>query len=113
MAISNNFENPKIPNINNLGEVFDTTAAGITEDGELYVWGVINGLMLPNYLNVSNGITWKDVKVGDAIIALADNGKMYEIGMDIPTSANASTKDRDNDGVQGRVLGRASSNDDA
>ena len=99
VAISNNFANPKIPNINNLGEVYDTTAAGITEDGELYIWGVIDGLMLPNYLNVSNGMTWKDVRVGDAIIALADNGTIHEIGMNIPTSANASTKDRDNDGV--------------
>ncbi|MDC3368682.1 gliding motility-associated C-terminal domain-containing protein [Flavobacteriaceae bacterium] len=99
VAISNNFANPKIPNINNLGEVYDTTAAGITEDGELYIWGVIDGLMLPNYLNVSNGMTWKDVRVGDAIIALADNGTIHEIGMNIPTSANASTNDRDNDGV--------------
>jgi gliding motility-associated-like protein len=99
VAISNNYDTPKIPNLNNLGTVFDTTAAGITEDGALYVWGVIDGLMLPNYVNVSNGRTWKDVKVGDAIIALATDGTIHEIGMEIPTTANASTLDRDNDGV--------------
>ncbi|MDC0001052.1 gliding motility-associated C-terminal domain-containing protein [Flavobacteriaceae bacterium] len=99
VSISNNYATPKIPNLNNLATVFDTTAAGITEDGALYVWGVIDGLMLPNYVNVSNGKTWSDVKVGDAIIALASDGTIHEIGMEIPTSANASTLDRDNDGV--------------
>ena len=99
VAISNNYATPKIPNLNSLATVFDTTAAGITEDGALYVWGVIDGLMLPNYVNVSNGKTWTDVKVGDAIIALASDGTIHEIAMEIPTSANASTLDRDNDGV--------------
>ena len=99
VAISNNYETPKIPNLNNVGTIFDTTAAGITEDGKLYVWGVIDGLMLPSYVDVSNGKTWKDVKVGDAIIALATDGTIHEIGMEIPSSANASTLDRDNDGV--------------
>lgn len=99
IAISNNYETPRIPNINNLGEVFDTTVAGITETGELFIWGIVDGLMLPNYIDVSNGRTWKDVKVGDAIIALADDGTIHEVGMNIPLKANASTLDRDNDGV--------------
>ena len=99
IAISNNYETPRIPNINNLGEVFDTTVAGITEAGELFIWGIVDGLMLPNYIDVSNGRTWKDVKVGDAIIALADDGSIHEVGMNIPLKANASTLDRDNDGV--------------
>ena len=99
IAISNNYKTPKIPNLNNLSEIFDTTVAGITEDGELYVWGVIEGLMAKNYVQVGIGKTWKDVKVGDAIIALADDGTLHELGMTIPTSANASTLDRDNDGV--------------
>jgi len=99
IAISNNYKTPKIPNLNNLSEIFDTTVAGITENGELYVWGVIEGLMTKNYVRVGNGRAWKDVKVGDAIIALADDGTIHELGMIIPTSANESTLDRDNDGV--------------
>ena len=82
-----------------MSEIFDTTVAGITENGELYVWGVIEGLMTKNYVQVGNGKKWKDVKVGDAIIALAEDGTLHELGMTIPTSANESTLDRDNDGV--------------
>ena len=55
--------------------------------------------MTKNYVQVGNGKKWKDVKVGDAIIALADDGTIHELGMIIPTSANESTLDRDNDGV--------------
>ena len=55
VAISNNYATPKIPNLNSLATVFDTTAAGITEDGALYVWGVIDGLMLPNYVMLVMG----------------------------------------------------------
>ncbi|MDB4062446.1 gliding motility-associated C-terminal domain-containing protein [Flavobacteriaceae bacterium] len=99
VAISNNFTSPKFPNPNGIGEVYDATAAGITEDGDLYIWGVIDGLMLPDKIQVGSGRTWKDVRVGDAIIALSTDGTIHEIGMKIPLSASLSTLDRDNDGV--------------
>jgi len=99
VAISNNFTSPKFPNPNGIGEVYDATAAGITEDGDLYIWGVIDGLMLPDKIQVGSGRTWKDVKVGDAIIALSTDGTIHEIAMEIPLTASLSNLDRDNDGV--------------
>ena len=50
-------------------------------------------------MQVGSGKTWVDISVGDAIVAIADDGTMYSIDMDIPTSANLSTLDKDNDGV--------------
>ncbi len=99
VAMSNNYTTPKFPNLNNLGELYDTSVAGITTDGDLYIWGVVNGLVLPNYIRVGVDKKWKDVKVGDAIIALSTDGTIHEIGMDIPQNANFSTLDKDNDGV--------------
>ena len=99
VAISNNYTTPKFPNLNNLGEIYDPKVAGITEDGDLYIWGVIDGLMLPDKIQVGIGRTWKDVKVGDAIIALSTDGTIHEIAMEIPLVASLSSLDRDNDGV--------------
>ena len=94
VAISNNYQHQNFQILNSLGEVYDTTAAGITEDGDLYIWGVIDGLMLPDKIQVGSGRTWKDVKVGDAIIALSTDGTIHEIGMEIPLSASLSTLDQ-------------------
>lgn len=99
IAVSNNYLTPKFPNLNNLGELYDTTAAGITTDGKLYVWGILDGYVLPDLIQMGSDRTWKDVKVGDAIIAIATDGTLHEIGMDIPQTANLSTLDKDNDGV--------------
>ena len=54
IAISNNYKTPKIPNLNNLSEIFDTTVAEL-QKMENYVWGVIEGLMTKNYVQVGNG----------------------------------------------------------
>ena len=99
VSISNNYATPKFKNLNNLGEIYDTTVAGITTDGDLFIWGVVDGLLLPDYIQVGTDRKWSDVKVGDAIIALATDGTIHEIGMDIPLNANNSTLDKDNDGV--------------
>jgi len=99
VAMSNNYSSPKFKNLNNLGEIYDTTVAGITTDGDLYIWGIVEGLLLPNYIQVGTDRKWRDVKVGDAIIALATDGTIHEIGMDVPQNANNSTLDKDNDGV--------------
>ena len=50
--------------------------------------------MLPDKIQVGSGRTWKDVKVGDAIIALSTDGTIHEIGMEIPLSASLSTLDQ-------------------
>ena len=99
VSVSNNYSTPKFKNLNNLGEIYDTTAAGITTDGDLFIWGVVDGLMLPDYIQVGLDRKWVDVKVGDAIIALANDGTIHEIGMEIPENANNSTLDKDNDGI--------------
>ena len=99
VSISNNYSTPKFKNLNNLGEIYDTTVAGITTDGDLFIWGVVDGLMLPDYIQVGLDRKWVDVKVGDAIIALANDGTIHEIGMEIPENANNSTLDKDNDGI--------------
>jgi len=99
VAISNNYITPKFPNLNNLGELYDTTVAGITEDGKLFIWGVVDGLVLPDIIQVGADKIWKDVKVGDAIIAIATDGTLHQVGMEIPETASLSTLDKDNDGV--------------
>lgn len=99
VSMSNNYATPKFKNLNNLGEIYDTTVAGITTDGDLFIWGIVDGLLLPDYIQVGVDRKWVDVKVGDAIIALANDGTIHEIGMDIPLDANNSTLDKDNDGV--------------
>ena len=99
VAISDNFTTPKYPNLNNLDVIYDTTVAGIDQDGKLYIWGTIDGFIIASPLNVGASKTWVDIAVGDAIIAIADDGTMYSIAMDVPTTANLSSIDKDNDGV--------------
>jgi len=100
IAISENYATPKYPNTDrDLNEVYDTAVAAITTSGTLYIWGIIDGYLLNEPIQVGSGKTWVDISVGDAIVAIADDGTMYSIDMDIPTSANLSTLDKDNDGV--------------
>ena len=99
IAVSDNFTTPKYPNLNDLDLIYDTTVAGISTSGDLFIWGTINGFIVYEPLEVGTNKNWVDVSVGDAIVAIADDGTAYSIAMDIPTSANLSTLDKDNDGV--------------
>jgi hypothetical protein len=99
IAVSDNFTTPRYPNLNELDVIYDTTVAGISQEGNLYIWGTVSGVILFQPLEVGTSKTWVDVSVGDAIVAIADDGTMYSIAMEIPTSANLSSIDKDNDGV--------------
>ena len=99
IAVSDNFTTPRYPNLNELDVIYDTSVAGISQEGNLYIWGTVSGVILFEPLEVGTGKTWVDVSVGDAIVAIADDGTMYSIAMEIPTSANLSSIDKDNDGV--------------
>ena len=99
IATSNDYITPAFPNLQNLGELYDTAAAGLTVSGTLFIWGIVDGLVLPNLIQVGEANAWKDVKVGDAIIALKKDGTLWEVGMDIPETASLSSLDKDNDGV--------------
>jgi len=99
IAVSDNFISPRYPNLNATNNIYDTTVAGIATDGKLYIWGTINGFLIYQPLQVGTSKKWVELSVGDAIIAIADDGTMWSIAMDIPTSANLSSLDRDNDGV--------------
>ena len=99
IATSNDYITPAFPNLQNLGELYDTAAAGLTVSGTLFIWGIVDGLVLPHLIQVGEANAWKDVKVGDAIIALKKDGTLWEVGMDIPETASLSSLDKDNDGV--------------
>ena len=77
----------------------DTTAAGIDEDGKLYVWGIVDGTVIDFPLEIGAGVRWTKVEVSDAILALNENGELYELGLDIPISVEDVLVDSDNDGV--------------
>ena len=74
IATSNDYITPAFPNLQNLGELYDTAAAGLTVSGTLLYGGLYDGLVLPHLIQVGAANAWKDVKVGDAIIALATDG---------------------------------------
>ena len=78
---------------------FDTTAAGIDEDGRLYVWGIVDGTVIDFPLEIGAGVRWTKVEVSDAILALNENGELYELGLDIPISVEDVLVDSDGDGV--------------
>ena len=75
VAISNDYITPKFPNFKNLGELYDTMLRQPHRSRRLLSYGgVIDGLVLPHLIQVGEANAWKDVKVGDAIIALATDG---------------------------------------
>jgi len=46
IALSDNYLSPKYPNLNGLDNIWDTSVAAITEDGDLYIWGIVDGVLL-------------------------------------------------------------------
>ena len=102
VAVSDNFLTPRYPNLNKLNNIYDATAAAITTEGELYVWGIIDGIIVYEFLHMQayEGQRFKEVSVSEKIVAIDENGDLYvirdfEIGPKLPTS----TLDADFDGV--------------
>ena len=104
IAVSDNFLNPKYPNFNQLENIYDATAAAITVDGDLYVWGIIEGVIVFTYRQLGAGRKWIDVVVGENIIAIDEYGDMYSVmDLNIPTVPETSSLDKDNDGTSDAV----------
>ena len=104
IAVSDNFLNPKYPNFNKLENIYDATAAAITVDGDLYVWGVIEGVIIFEFRRLGADRKWIDVTVGENIIAIDENGDMFSVmDLKIPSSPQTSNLDRDNDGTPDSV----------
>ena len=104
IAISDNFLNPKYPNFNKLENIYDATAAAITVDGDLYVWGVIEGVIIFEFKRLGADRKWIEVTVGENIIAIDENGDMFSVmDLNIPSSPQTSNLDKDNDGTPDSV----------
>ena len=74
VVVSDNFLSPKYPNINGLDNIWDTTVAGITEDKKLFVWGVVDGILLYEPLQIGTNLNWVDVSVAEGIVAVSEDG---------------------------------------
>ena len=99
VEVSDNFINPKYPNINNQDNIYDATVAAITDTGDLYVWGVIDGIIVFKLNKIEHNFPWKDISVSDRIIAIDHNGDLYSIrNLEIGDKPEASTVDSDFDG---------------
>ena len=99
IALSDNYLSPKYPNLNGLDNIWDTSVAAITEDGDLYIWGIVDGVLLYEPLQVGSGYQWVDVAVAEGIVAITSNGELFQVGMDIPNKPEESSIDLDGDGV--------------
>jgi len=100
VEVSDNFINPKYPNINNQDNIYDATVAAITDTGDLYVWGVIDGIIVFKFNKIEHNFSWKDISVSDKIIAIDQNGDLYSIrNLEIGDKPDASRVDTDFDGV--------------
>lgn len=99
VEVSDNFKNPKYPNINKQENIYDATVAAITDTGDLYVWGVIDGVIVFKLNKIEHNFPWKDISVSDKIIAIDQNGDLYSIrNLDIEDEPDASIVDTDFDG---------------
>jgi len=96
---SDNFQTPKYANLFNNENWYDHIVATITEDGDLYAWGQINGVVINQPFQLGSNKKWKDVQVSDGILALAEDGTMHQLAMEIFTEVPTSSIDTDNDGV--------------
>ena len=100
VEVSDNFINSKYPNINNQDNIYDATVAAITDTGDLYIWGVIDGVIVFKFNKVEHNFPWKDISVSDKIIAIDQNGDLYSIrDLEIGDKPDASRVDTDFDGV--------------
>jgi hypothetical protein len=99
VEVSDNFKNPKYPNVNKQENIYDATVAAITDTGDLYVWGVIDGVIVFKFNKIEHNFPWKDISVSDKIIAIDQNGDLYSIrDLDIGDKPDASKVDTDFDG---------------
>ena len=104
IAVSDNFLNPKYPNFNKLENIYDATAAAITVDGDLYVWGVVEGVIIFEFKRLGADRKWIDVTVGENIVAIDENGDMFSVmDLNIPSKPETSNLDKDNDGTSDSV----------
>tara|TARA_B100001173_G_scaffold218729_1_gene189177 strand:- start:1699 stop:14373 length:12675 start_codon:yes stop_codon:yes gene_type:complete len=104
IAVSDNFLNPKYPNFNKLENIYDATAAAITVNGDLYVWGVVEGVIIFEFKKLGADRKWIDVTVGENIVAIDENGDMFSVmDLNIPTKPETSNLDKDNDGTSDSV----------
>ena len=85
--------NPKNP----MG--WDNPVVAIDEDGNMYAWGVVNGVVIDYPMPIGEGSKWIDVAVADNLMAIRDDGYLFELGTDIPVSTKKIQQDTDGDGV--------------
>ncbi len=78
---------------------WDNPVLAIDVDGNLYAWGVIDGVIVDYPMQIGEGSKWVDVAISDNIMALRDDGTLYEIGTDIPIDTAKIQTDSDGDGV--------------
>ena len=103
VVVSDNFLSPKYPNLNGLDNLWDTTVAGITEDKKLFVWGVVDGILLYEPLQIGINLNWVDVGVAEGIVAVSEDGSLHQLGMSIPDKPEDSSIDTDGDGVNDNI----------
>ncbi|NDB78488.1 hypothetical protein EB155_01365 [archaeon] len=87
----------------------DTFAAGISEfekdndsniiGGDLYVWGVVDGIVVKNPIQIGTDRKWKKVVVSDALLAIDEYDNLFELGTLLPEFIDDAVADSDNDGV--------------
>ena len=100
VEVSDNFINPKYPNINKQDNIYDATVAAITDTGDLYVWGVVDGIIVFKFNKIEHNFPWKDISVSDKIIAIDQNGDLYSIrDLEIGDKPDSSRVDTDFDGI--------------
>ena len=99
ISSSDNFLTPKYPNLYGKENWYDSVVAAISEDGDLFVWGQINGVVINTPLELGAGRNWSDVKVSDGILALAEDGTMHQLAIELYNKVPTSSNDTDNDGV--------------
>ena len=100
IEISENFQNPKYPNVNSQKNIYDATVAGITDSGALYVWGIYDGVIIPTPKRIGENKRWIDLTLNNKLIAIDEFGDMFSLrNLDIGDEPDESTIDSDNDGV--------------
>lgn len=99
ISSSDNFLTPKYPNIFGKENWYDAIVAAINEDGDLFAWGQINGVVINSPLSLGSGRRWKDVKISDGILALSEDGTIHQLAIELYEKVPSATIDTDNDGV--------------
>ncbi|MFZ9056589.1 MAG: gliding motility-associated C-terminal domain-containing protein [Flavobacteriaceae bacterium] len=78
---------------------WDNPVVAIDVDGNLYAWGVIDGVIVDYPMPIGEGFKWLDVAIADNIMAIREDGLLFEIGTEIPISTSKIQTDSDGDGV--------------